>query len=231
MRLDRAGDVRDATNLLDRARDIGISTFHCSSEYETFPLFREAWRAARLHETTVIAKVAAPHFGETEFSAPAFRKKVETYLAELDIERIDVVQWLLRFDLKQESGRRQIHERGRDAIGAVIDALQREGKIGAMVSFPYTDGLAALALREVWCDGLAVYVNPLEREMDERVAEAGERGKAVVAIRPFAAGRLFSETELGADDALGHVFGFDAVATSVVSASSTDHLDALCRWL
>jgi hypothetical protein len=52
-------------------------------------------------------------------------------------------------------------------------------------------------------------------------------GKPVVAIRPFAAGRLFSETGLGVDDAVRHVFAFPAVTSAIVSVSSRRHVDAL----
>ena len=81
-----------------------------------------------------------------------------------------------------------------------------------------------------YCDGLAVYVNPLEREMDAVIESAASLGKGVVAIRPYAAGRIFSETDLAPSDALDHVFGFPAVVSAVVSASSTENLDLLRQY-
>lgn len=234
MRLDKAGDAAAAADLLAHAFGIGISTLHCSSEYPTFPLLREAWPRARGSApggVTFIAKVASPHFGESGFSAAALRAKIDSYLAALGLERIDVVQWLLRHDLKQEEARVRILRESAGEVAATVDALRREGKVGAFVSFPYTPAVAEEALRMDHVDGLALYVNPLEREMDAFVEAAGALGKAVIAIRPYAAGRVFAETPLGAGDAIAYVLGKPAVATAVVSASSRAHLDALRPWL
>jgi len=232
MRLSKAGDAAAATDLLHDALEMGISSFHCSSEYETFPLFREAWGLVpNRNHATMIAKVAVPHFGEDRFSAAAFRQKVDFYLGALSLERLDIVQWLLRYDLKQEEARLRILQEARDEISGVVEELKREGKIGGCVGFPYTAPIAEVLLDEDYCDGLALYVNPLEREMDRFVEAAASKGKAVIAIRPFAAGRLFTESALSADDALTHVFQFPAVVTAVVSASSRQHLDALRPYL
>jgi aryl-alcohol dehydrogenase-like predicted oxidoreductase len=227
MRLSRAGDGAAAAALLQHANEIGITTFHCSSEYETFPLFRQAWRQAEVRGAKMIAKVAVPHFGEDRFSVAAFRDKIDFYLDALALERLDVVQWLLRYDLKQEEARLRILNEAAAEIAGVVEDLKHEGKIGSCVGFPYTPQVADALLEADYCDGLAVYVNPLEREMDQYVEAAAERHKVVIAIRPFAAGRLFAETRLTAQDALEHVFRFPAVATAVVSASSKEHLDAL----
>jgi aryl-alcohol dehydrogenase-like predicted oxidoreductase len=115
MRLSKAGAATDAAQLLSHAHASGITTFHCSSEYETYPLFRGAWQEAGLGGSAkVIAKVAAPHYGENSFSPGGFRSKIEAYLRDLAIPRLDVVQWLLRYDLKQDEARVRIM---RDAAG------------------------------------------------------------------------------------------------------------------
>lgn len=231
MRLDKAGDADEVARLIDHAAGLGITSLHCSSEYETFPLFREAWaRRGSRAPAQVIAKVGIPHFGEPRFSAARFREKVDFYLAELSLERIDVVQWLLRYDLSQEDARRRILDESAGEIAAVAADLKGSGKIGALVSFPYTLGVAQAVLKMDYCDGLALYVNPLEREMDPMLERAAALDKPVIAIRPFAAGRIFSETKLEPSDALDHVFGFPAVVSAVVSASSREHLDLLGRY-
>ena len=233
MRLDRTGRAAEAAALLREAHEGGVTSFHTSSEYETFPLFREAWTQARRDGLTgarVIAKVASPHFNEPAFSAETFRAKVEAYLQGLGLERLDVVQWLLRFYLKQEPARLAILNDSAAEIGEVTDALKREGKIGHLVSFPYTASLAREVVEHSWCEGLALYINPLEREMDPEAERCAALGKSVVAIRPYAAGRLFTETSLGAEEALEHVFGTPGVETAVVSVSSREHLQPLLRW-
>lgn len=230
MRLDKVGGAEDSARFLAEAFSLGLTTVHCSSEYATFPLFRDAWRRAdRPREATVIAKVASPHFGEDRFSARQFREKIDTYLSELALERLDVVQWLLRHDLAQEAARASIFDESAEELAALASELKAAGKIGALVGFPYTKPIAERLLNADWCDGLALYVNPLEREMDEHVARAADAGKSVIAIRPFAAGRLFGETTLGVDDALAHVFAFPAVATAIVSVSTPEHLASLRR--
>lgn len=230
MRLSGAGDVTAAAELIEHALESGVTSFHCSSEYETFPLFREAWRqvppGAR-EGATMVAKVASPHFGEDRFSASAFRSKIEAYSGALALERLDVVQWLLRYDLKQEEARLRILRETAEEVAATVAELKREGRIGAFVGFPYTAAVGEELIAAEHCDGLALYVNPLEREMNQLIAAAADAGKSVLAIRPLAAGRLFGETRLTAGDALDYVFGFPAVATAVVSASSRHHLDEL----
>lgn len=231
MRLNGAGDVAGAARIIDHALELGITSFHCSSEYETFPLFEEAWsRRQNRGSASIIAKVAVPHFGEPRFCAKTFREKIDFYLKALSLERLDVVQWLLRYELREEAARQRILAESEEEISALVADLKRSGKIAALVSFPYTQGIAEAVLRMDYCDGLAVYVNPLEREMDPLIQSAGTLGKGVVAIRPYAAGRVFSETELAPSDALDHVFSFPAVVTAVVSASSKAHLDLLGRY-
>jgi aryl-alcohol dehydrogenase-like predicted oxidoreductase len=231
MRLDRVGGPSAAARFIGEAHALGLTTIHCSSEYESFPLFRDAWKQAGIPhgQSTIIAKLAAPHFGEERFSAQEFREKVDQYLSELAIERLDVVQWLLRYDLKQEAARVRIFDESAHELAALAAELKAQGKIGALVGFPYTAPVAERVLQTDWCDGLALYVNPLEREMDEYAEQAAAAGKSVVAIRPFAAGRVFTQTDLGVDGALDHVFGFPAVATAVVSVSTPEHLAMLRR--
>lgn len=233
MRLGNAGGTREAAALLSRARESGVRSFHCSAEYESFPLFAAAWRRADLAATgaTLIAKLASPHFGEDRFSPARVRDKVDAYLRELGVERLDVVQWLLRHDLKREDARLRILREAAEEVAATVEALRREGKIASFVGFPYTRPIADELVKADWCDGLALYVNPLEREMDPVVDACARAGKAVVAIRPYAAGRVFSEAGLTAKQALDHVFSKSAVVTAVVSCSSEEHLAVLLPYL
>jgi len=232
MRLGNAGGVEQAAALLSAACDIGITAFHCSSEYETYPLFCAAWQAAGLGGSArVIAKVAAPHYGEDSFSPRAFRAKIDDYLSALSIPRLDVVQWLLRYDLKRDEERVRIMREAAGEIAETVAALRKEGKIGALVGFPYSAAVAEGLIAADYCDGLALYINPLEHELDPFIARSGSAGKAVVAIRPYAAGRLFTETRSTASEALTYVLSHPEVVAAVVSASSREHLDALVPFV
>lgn len=233
MRLDAAGGEGEAARLLARARDIGVRSFHCSAEYATFPLFAAAWARAGLaqRDATLIAKIASPHFGEDRFSSAQVRDKIDGYRRALGVERVDTVQWLLRHDLGREEARLRILNDAADEIADLAAALKREGRIAAFAGFPYTRPIADALVAVDWCDALALYVNPLEREMDEVVAACAGAGKPVIAIRPFAAGRTFAEAGLTAGQALDHAFAAPAVATAVASCSSEAHLAALLPYL
>jgi aryl-alcohol dehydrogenase-like predicted oxidoreductase len=234
MGLKRAGDVQAASRLLSRALDRGVTTFHVSQEYESWPLFVEAWTALGVKEhVNFIAKVASPHFGETAFSPTVFQNKIETYCRALRIPRLDVVQWLLRLDLKQEERRLEAFERDGSTVGETVVALKDSGEIGCLVSFPYTRGIAQQALAAPWCSGLALYLNPLELEMVDLLDQAADAGKAVIAIRPFGAGRVLNETGWTAEQAISFALAHPAVTTVVAGLSSTDRLEnaatAACR--
>jgi aryl-alcohol dehydrogenase-like predicted oxidoreductase len=226
MRVDRVGDADAVARLIEQALDLGVTTFHVSSEYATWPLFQDAWRKARPDPaaTRIIAKVGVPHFGEARFDAQAFADKIDQYRAALNADRIDIVQWLLRHDLKDEPGRLAVFDDQSADIATCVAGLKGSGAIGAMVSFPYTRGIAERALDHAACDGLALYCNPLELGMSDLFDQAAERDRAVVVIRPFAAGRLFSETTFTARDALAVSLAHPAVATVVASVSSSARL-------
>jgi len=227
LRLNRAGDVRAASDLIRLAIELGVSTFHVSTEYETWPLFLAAWRrlpSSLTGEVKFMAKVAAPHFGEAGFDPLAFRTKIDGYRHDLAADRLDVVQWLLRSDLNDEKARAEIFDRDGELIGATVDALREAGVIRSLISFPYTRPIAGRALAASWCDGLALYCNPLELETIDLMDRAGSAGKTVVALRPFAAGRVFAETRVTGDDAVSFPLAHAAVASVVASLSSADHL-------
>lgn len=233
MRLQKVGDAGKVARFLDQAHAMGVRSFHCSHEYESFPLFAEAWNDGDFASTgaRIVAKLASPHFGEVSFSSRQVRDKLEHYLSALKVDRIDIVQWLLRYDLSQDDARLQILLDSAQQIAELSATLKREGLIGSLVGFPYTQLIADELVRADWIDGLAFYVNPLEREMERVLHNCASAGKPVLAIRPFAAGRLFTETDHGVTDALDYALGMSAVQTAVVSVSSREHLRALGPWL
>src|SRR5688572_5765112 len=101
MRLDPARlDTAGAARLFGALDDLGITTYHSSAEYDTFGHFAGALRAFRGARSGVrvqhVVKVASPHFGEDSFSPARFEEQIDFYLSELDAERMDVVQWLVR---------------------------------------------------------------------------------------------------------------------------------------
>ncbi len=231
MRLDeRRLDDAACELLIRESLARGVTTFHSSSEYPAFGRFCGLVRHLRAERRKMqhIVKLAEPHFGDAAFEEGRLRAKVDAYLAALAAPRIDIVQWMWRGDLKQEQERLAGFARQREAIQAAFDALRREGKIGAVATFPYTTGFADAMLSAHFGDGLAVYLNPIEQEMRGQVERAASMGAGVIAIRPLAAGQA-AAAGIAAATCLQEVLGREGVSTAVVTYSSPEHLDELVR--
>ncbi len=208
--------------LLRTSIDHGITTFHSSSEYESFPRF-----CSLVHKLDRgiqhIVKLAEPHFGEARFDGARLRARVDGYLARLGIERIEVVQWLWRGDLENEPGRLTGFANQRGDLQAAFADLRQAGKIGAVVTFPYTAAFAEQTHSTGFGQGLAVYFNSVEQEMVPQIARAARSGMGVVAIRPFAGGKsLAAGSPPGA--CIEAVLRQPGVTTAVVTYSSVEHL-------
>jgi len=212
--------------LLVESMDAGITTCHSSSEYESFPLFcsvverlRREGIASRLQH---VVKLAEPHFGEYDFDAKRLRQRVERYLSSLAVDRLDVVQWMWRGDLKREQDRLNGFIARRDSIHAAFASLREEGKVGAVLPFPYTVSFAERILAEDAFEGMTVYLNRMELDY---VPFLGRKG--TVALRPLAAGRVL-DVGYTAAAAIEWALAHPGVSTAVVSYSSSEHLKELC---
>lgn len=214
--------------LLRASIERGVTTLHSSSEYESFPRFCGLVAHLRGLPIQHVVKLADPHFSEAGFDTRRFEDRLDKYLAQLGADRIDVVQWMWRGDLNDEPGRLAGFAREQERIRATFDALRAKGKLGAVAPFPYT---AAFAERIVatsggpLCEGLAVYLNPLERELLPQIRAAARAGMGIVAIRPLAAGRALAGAT--AASCVREALAEPGVATAVVTYSSPAHLDEL----
>ena len=217
-------------NLLAESVEMGVSSCHSSDEYESFPLLcrilahlRTIGVAQRMQH---IVKLAAPHFGEFTFEPERLRQRVESYLTDLGVERLDVIQWMWRGDLKQEEQRLVSFQENLHRIDMAFTDLRKEGKVGAVLPFPYTQAFGHISLAQPWCAGLALYLNPLEVESLELVREAASTNRSILAIRPLAAGRIL-QTGHAVRDAISWTLAQPAVVTGIVSYSSVEHLKQL----
>jgi hypothetical protein len=225
MRLDeRPLDDAAWTRLLHASHELGVTALHSSTEYATFARFCGIARGLGRPVQHVV-KLAEPHFGDPGFDPARLAAKVDHYLAELGVERLDVVQWMWRGSLQDEPGRLAGFARQRDELRDAFAALRRAGKLGAVVTFPYTAGFADATLDARFGDGLAVYLNPLEQEMRPQIERAADAGLGTVAIRPLAAGKAVPATPPAA--CVASVLAQRGVATAVVTYSSLDHLREL----
>jgi aryl-alcohol dehydrogenase-like predicted oxidoreductase len=197
--------LKGAIDLLLSVVDGGVTVFHTAWEYESFDFFAEVMTKVQTlrpaSQLTIIGKIGVPHFGVDHFEPAEFEAQLDRYLRAFNRGRLDVAQWSLRFDLKQEDRRVAIFDSQSDIMGDTYTRLRDSGKLGALISFPYTMTIGQRSLEAPWCDGLALYVNPLERRLTELLDLADARGKPVVGIRPFASGRgLASADDLDPDD-------------------------------
>lgn len=203
----------------------GIHAAHSSAEYESFGIFcRALRRARRAHgvELLHLVKLANPHFGEDGFDPQRLVSQVDSYRERLEVDCIDCIQWMWRAESDQESARLAKFSSVRSEIGDAMRSLKQSGKIGAVGCFPYTADFADLALEEAWVDYLVVYRNPLERDYDRQLEKASAKGKRVIALRPFAAGRVLSDRTVC--EALDYCFSHPAVCSAVATFSTPAHV-------
>lgn len=198
---------------LEEAIERGVNFIHSSYEYRTRWLTEQTLAShPRRNELHHIIKVNVPDWGDEAFSEGAFREQIHTALKELHTDRIAVVQHLHRGTLPREIGYSEKGEPKRmsefDAVThPLVEAfgrLQNEGKVGHLISFPYTVGYAKQVIESGLFAGIAAFFNPLETEMMELFAAMEKKGMGFIAIRPLAAGLLTnsraSRDTLPADD-------------------------------
>jgi aryl-alcohol dehydrogenase-like predicted oxidoreductase len=227
--------------------DGGITAFHSSHEYESYPLFCRVLRQFRQDrpeaELQHIVKLACPGFNDTSFDRNRFRSAIDKELQSLGTERLDVVQWLIRQTPNSDELRiAALHE----CLPQFIDEwedLRRSGKVGAIASFPYTVRFADEIIPLDLCDGIAAYLNAGELEYADRLDDLLNRGRGFLAIRPMFAGQMFESAgpdsscassameELGvswdrlAEFCLSFPLLHPAVTTVIVSVSTLSHAE------
>jgi aryl-alcohol dehydrogenase-like predicted oxidoreductase len=213
-------------SLLRHSRELGVTTFHASGEYESHARFCGVFGRLDRRGTQVIVKLAEPHFGDAAFDEARFEAKLDAYLRELGVDRIDVVQWMWRGDLKDEPGRLVGFARQREQIRGAFERARQAGKMGAVAPFPYTAGFCDATI-DAGLDGITVYLNPVEREMVPQIARAHAAGIGTVAIRPLSAGKALATANPAA--CIRSVLGEPGVATAVVTYSSPEHIAELVQ--
>ncbi len=189
---------RAGRRALEEAIDRGVNFVHSSYEYGTRWLtgatLAEHPRRQEIHH---IIKVNVPDWEEPRFSPEAFRSQVETALRELHTDQIAVVQHLQRGvgrgEITSDAG--TAHRLGEfdqvsEALGEIASKMRDEGKIGTVMSFPYTVEYARRAVASEVYSGLVAYFNPLETEMYEFFDSLEEQSKDFISIRPLAGGVL-----------------------------------------
>jgi aryl-alcohol dehydrogenase-like predicted oxidoreductase len=233
-------DLASATALVTRLFDAGVTSFHVSAEYESHALACAALKALRRDrpaaEIEIVSKIPVPHFSENRFDPERAVALIEADRAALGVDRIDVVQWMIRHTPNEDAPRLAILARDGAAAEDAWSGLKADGRIGALAVFPYSDALLRASLDLPWVDGLVTYLNPVELEAAPYLDRLAEEGRGLAAIRPLAAGKALEDARLSdgldvaPEDRAAFALAFSlmhpAVASSILTVSSAEHVSA-----
>lgn len=194
------------------ALDAGVNTIHSSYEYGTrWALEKILSHHPRRHDLHHIIKVPTPDYADAAFDEAAFRDHVETALRELKTDRIAIVQHLQRgvpkdiiYDERGDPERLARMAETNAALAETKAAMQAEGKIGYVVTFPHTHGYAREAVASGTFDGMIAFWNLIETEMLDVMDDCAARGMGVLSMRPYLQGLITDKRadrkSLSADD-------------------------------
>jgi aryl-alcohol dehydrogenase-like predicted oxidoreductase len=120
-------------------------------------------KRAVLHQ---VNKVPVPDFTDGDRFDPAkFRLRIEEALCELHADRIAVLQWMWRSDPNNDKRRLPLLGRILEDVVAAFAKMRDEGKVGYLMTFPYTVATAQAAIQTGKFAGLMPYYNLAEIEM------------------------------------------------------------------
>jgi aryl-alcohol dehydrogenase-like predicted oxidoreductase len=211
------------------ALDAGITTYHVSHEYESYPAVCRALRRARAERPSIaieiVAKIGQPHFDEVDFDSDRFQLLIERTLADLDVPTVDIVQWLVRHTPNEDAPRIAILERNADSIESLWSDLLTIGRVRALGVFPYSDAFLQSALKLPCVDGVVSYYNERERELEPFFDALAMAGRSILGIRPLCAGSIREEAD--ALKALQFALAPEPpVAGTIIGLSSRAQIDA-----
>lgn len=192
------------------ALDAGMNFVHSSYEYRrgSMATIGEVTRShPKRNDIHHVVKVPVPDFEDNgTFSEAKFRQRVEEALTLFNADRIAVLQWMWRSTPNDNQIRLPMLPMIIDDVSAAFERMRSEGKVGYLMTFPYTieAGRAALALNRF--SGMIGYFNPLTLELSDILPELEKRGQGFIALRPLYEGLLTDKRptldSLSADDRL-----------------------------
>lgn len=221
---DKSLSTKQVTNLIEDAFSTGINTHHSSAEYSSYVLYNEALKQASCaNKVKHIVKLSAPHFEDDTFSSKLLEQRVDKELRALNIETIDVLQWLLRSKPINDKNRLNTLLEYKDEIESVLQKLKQKGKVKSVFSFPYSVPFANAVEQLNEVDGIISYLNKEEQEYLKFATE-----KPFIAIRPFFAGKLLKDSEnikKSIKNCLDHINTSKTVITTIVGINSVQQLE------
>jgi len=219
----------EVTDIIDTCFDNGIDTHHSSSEYESYNLYTEGLaKSKNIQKIKHIAKLAAPHFGESKFSSERLITGVDNYLKTLKKDRIEVLQWLVRSTPINDIDRLKVINENTNEINEVLGTLKQEGKIETVYSFPYSVVFAEEVLKKISeVDGIISYLNILELDY----VDIAHKNK-FISIRPLASGKILNKpNSIGLKKVLKFPLSFENSLSTVISLNSKANIETLINAL
>jgi len=192
---DNDAKSKAGADALRKAIDGGVNFIHSSYEYGTrWMMSRVLKDHPKRHELHHVIKVPVPDFKDNDrFDAGKFRLRIEEALRDLHAERIAVLQYMWRSEPNTDERRLPLLPKILDDVVATFERLRDEGKVGYLMTFPYTVPCARAAVESGKFAGLIAYYNLVEMEMADLFEELERRGMGFVAIRPLYQGILTDE--------------------------------------
>lgn len=222
---DKSLSVTEITRLIEEAFSIGIDTHHSSAEYSSYSIYTEALKNSNCaNKVKHIVKLSAPHFEDSSFSAKLLEERIDQELKNLNIETIDVLQWLLRSKPINDKARLNTLFEFKDEIEDVLERLKKKGKVKSTFSFPYSVPFAEAVQEIKGVDGIISYLNKEEQEYSKFAQK-----EPFIAIRPFFAGKLIKNSEdvtKNIKSCLNFINTNKSVMTTIVSINSIEQLKA-----
>ncbi|KYG69906.1 hypothetical protein AZI85_16055 [Bdellovibrio bacteriovorus] len=221
-------DVSFWVQFFCEAHSLGVRKLHSSSEYESYPLLKEALSFLKKKHPHVefehIVKLAEPSFGDVGFEVGRLTKKVNDYLSDLQTAHLSVVQWMWRLNLNEDQIRIRDFIAACPCLAKEVEDLKLQNKIKQFMCFPYSVPFANSAIRIECIDGLVVYRNVIETEYDKSIELAAKLGKKSYILRPLAAGEALKNTNKTARELFEWALSHQGIEGAIISISKLEHI-------
>lgn len=203
---------QEGKRALHAALDAGVNFVHSSYEYGVRWMMHEALRDhPKRKDIHHVIKLPVPDWKDGNvFDEDKFRMRVEEALRDLATDRIDLLQWMWRTDPNDDANRIALLPNIIDDVSAAFEKMRDEGKVGHMMSFPYTETAGDVALNlDAFC-GLIGFYSPIEMEMESLFGKMKAKNNGFLTIRPLYQGILTDRWETFDDIPDGHHLKKDA---------------------
>lgn len=223
---DKNLSVNEVTEIIENCYEIGIDTHHSSLEYSSYQLYLKALKKS-VHKKQIkhIVKLSSPHFEDNplSFSSKTLETKIDKELINLDIEQIDVLQWLVRSKPISDTDRLNVLYQQTDEIEECLSNLKRKGKIKSTFSFPYSIPFAKEVIKLKQIDGIISYLNLKEEDYSDFANSV-----PFIAIRPFLRGTLIQDGNKAEkiNECLQYIDSHKKILTSIISINSLEQINA-----